>query len=645
MRLFIEMKKTCYVTTPIYYSSGNVHIGNSYSTIVCDVFARFNRLRNYDTFYLTGMDEHGQKIEEAATKAGLTPQQLVDNVAYETQKLWKELNITNDDFIRTTEERHSTVVQEIFERLLKTGDIYLGKYSGDYCVSCEAFFTKTQLKEDGICPDCGKPTRIVQEESYFLNLKKYQQKLLDHIKNNPDFIQPVTRKNEVVSFIEQGLEDLCVSRTSFRWGIEVKSDPKHVIYVWIDALSNYLTALGYLANDDSKYQKYWVKGTEVVHVVGKDILRFHAIYWPIMLMALGVPLKFKLYAHGWVLMKDGKMSKSFGNYIYPRDIVSRYGLDPMRLFLTKEMPLGNDMTFSYERFVEKYNVDLANDLGNLVSRSISMANKYFDGKIVKSQRNYFSVEDELEKTASEVIEKYYNSFENFRFQNGLVEVWNLISRTNKFIDETTPWILAKDENKKNELNSVLYHLLESIRLTAIMLSVVMPDTCDIIFDELGIKAQNIDYLKFGLNSAYQVISQPVVLFKRLDLEEELKFQELKFAPKVKTTPLKPEITIDDFNKVDLRVGEIIEAEKVDGSDKLLKFKVKIEESVRQILSGIAESYDPKELIGKKVVVVANLKPAKIRGHLSEGMILSAEGENLPLEVVQLFKHNSFSKVN
>ena len=639
------MKKTCYVTTPIYYASGNVHIGNSYSTIVCDVFARYNRLRGYDTFYLTGMDEHGQKIEEAAAKLNLSPQQLVDNVAVETQKLWKELNITNDDFIRTTEERHYRVVQEIFERLLASGDIYLGKYTGDYCVSCEAFFTKSQLKEDGTCPDCGKPTRVVQEESYFLKLTKYQQQLLDHINNNPDFIQPVTRRNEVVAFIEQGLEDLCVSRTSFKWGIEVTSNPKHVIYVWIDALSNYLTALGYLSEDDKNYQKYWVNGTEVVHVVGKDILRFHAIYWPIMLMALNVPVNFKLYAHGWVLVKDGKMSKSFGNYIYPRDVVSRYGLDAMRLFLTKEMPLGNDMVFTYDRFVEKYNVDLANDLGNLVSRSISMVNKYFNGKVIKPSSTYSAFEQDLVDVAVDVIEKYNQAFANFRFQTGLNEVWNLISRTNKFIDETTPWILAKTESEKDHLNSVMYHLLESIRLVAIMLTPVMPDTCEIIFKELGLSLQNIDELAYGKTLEYHVIAQPIVLFKRLDLDEEIKYHEQKNAQQVKRNPIKPEITIEDFNKIDLRVGEVVAAEKVDGSDKLLKLNVKIEEEVRQILSGIAQSYNPQDLIGKRVVVVANLKPVKIRGLLSQGMILAAEGVNLPLEIVELFKQNSFSKVS
>jgi len=639
------MKKTCYVTTPIYYASANVHIGNSYSTLVCDVFARYNRLRGNDTFYLTGMDEHGQKIEEAAQKQGISPQALVDKVAGETKQLWKELEISNDDFIRTTDERHVKVVQKVFEQLLKSEDIYLGSYEGDYCVSCESFFTKTQMKEPGICPDCGKPTRIVQEEGYFLKLGKYQQQLLDFIKDHPDFIQPETRKNEVVSFVESGLEDLCVSRTSFKWGVPVLSNQKHVVYVWIDALTNYLSALNFLSEDDSKYQKYWAKGDEVVHVVGKDILRFHAVYWPILLMALTVPVRFKLYAHGWVLMKEGKMSKSKGNIIYPRDVISRYGLDAFRLFMVKEMSLGNDMIFSYDRFVEKYNVDLANDLGNLVSRSIAMVNKYFGGLVGKAKIQSNEFEADLQKVAAETISKYNFDFEHFQFQNGLNEVWNLIGRTNKLIDENLPWNLAKDPTKTEQLKSVMYHLLESIRLCAIMLSPVIPDTCAKIFSELGLSSQDGKALSFGFTKEFQVTKEPIVLFKRLDLEEEMKFQASKQKPERKTTPIKAEITIDDFNKVDLRVGEVVDARKLEGSDKLLVLQVKIEETVRQIVSGIAMDYDPKTLIGKKIVVVANLKSVKLRGIMSEGMILAASGEDLPFEVVEVLKHDSYSKVS
>ena len=643
------MKKTCYVTTPIYYASGNVHVGNSYSTIVCDCFARYNRLKGNDTFFLTGMDEHGLKIEEAAKKRGITPQALVDEVALNTQTLWKNLNITNNDFIRTSEERHTKVVQQIFEKLIESGDIYLGKYEGDYCVSCEAYFTKSQLGEGDTCPDCGKPTRKVQEESYFLNLKKYSQRLLDFINENPDFIQPESRKNEVVSFINQGLEDLCVSRTSFKWGIPVPSNPRHVIYVWIDALSNYITALGYGSENESLYKKFWEEGTEVVHVVGKDILRFHAIYWPIMLMALNIPVKYKLYAHGWVLMKEGKMSKSVGNIVYPMDVKNRYGLDSMRYYLTREMPLGNDCIFSYDRFIEKYNTDLANDLGNLVSRTIAMINKYFGGIVKKSEKQYFEVDKDIEELMAKVIDKYNDSFSNFRFQNGLNEVWSLIGRTNKYIDETAPWVLAKDENKKDELNDVMYHLYESIRNVAIMISPVVPETSEKILEYLNASDENKKYesLGYGKTLEAKVIEKAEVLFKRLDMEEEMKYHKAVQEEKEKANKkieYKEEITIDDFAKLDLRVGKVLEAKKMEKSDKLLILKVKIENDVRQIVSGIANFYKPEEMVGKKVVVVANLKPVKLRGYDSEGMILAASSKD-GLEVLEVLKEKSGAKVS
>ncbi|MFA7436273.1 MAG: methionine--tRNA ligase, partial [Bacilli bacterium] len=436
------MKKTVYVTTPIYYSSGNVHIGNSYTTIACDAFSRFNRMLGNDTYFLTGMDEHGQKIEEAAKKNNKTPKEHVDLIAEETKAIWKDLKISYDDFICTSEDRHKKVVQELFETMLKSDDIYLGEYEGNYCMSCEAYFTKTQLGENNTCPDCGKETKLIKEESYFLKLKKYEQRLLDFINDNPDFIEPVSRKNEVVSFIKSGLNDLAVSRSSFKWGIPIKSNPKHVVYVWIDALSNYITALGYGSKNPELYKKYWENGDQVIHVVGKDILRFHAIYWPIMLMALNIPIKFKLYVHGWVLMKNGKMSKSTGNVVYPKDVTSRYGLDALRYYLLKELPLGNDGTFTYDRFIERYNSDLANDLGNLVSRTISMINKYFKGKLVKPEKRYFDQDKELEDLIVEVFNNYKTNISNFKFQNGLSDVWTLISRANKYIDETTPWILA-----------------------------------------------------------------------------------------------------------------------------------------------------------------------------------------------------------
>ncbi|HHX79771.1 MAG TPA: methionine--tRNA ligase [Acholeplasmataceae bacterium] len=637
----MSKKKTCYVTTPIYYASGNVHIGNSYTTLACDAFVRFNRLRGRDTFYLTGMDEHGQKIENAAKSLGRAPQEHVNIIAEETKALWKELNIDFDDFIQTSEERHVLVVQKIFEKLLKSGDIYLGKYEGDYCVYDEAFFTKTQLNSDGTCPDCGRPTTKVQEECYFLNLKKYQQKLLDYIRENPDFIQPETRKNEVVSFVERGLEDLAISRTTFKWGVPVLSNPRHVVYVWIDALSNYISALGYLAEDDSKFKKYWLEGDEVVHVIGKDILRFHAVYWPIMLLALGVPIRFKLYVHGWVLMKEGKMSKSKGNVIYPRDVINRYGLDSLRYYLLREMPLGNDCIFSYDKFIEKYNVDLANDLGNLVSRTISMINKYFKGVVIRPKKTYFSEDEDLRKVAEASIAAYLEAFENFRLQNGIIAVWNLVNRSNKYIDETTPWLLFKDETKREALNSVMYHLFESIRLIALMIAPVIPDSAEIIFKELGLDREDFSALKFGITAESKVAEKVKPLFQRLDLEAEMKYHEAKNEEELQT---KPEITIEDFNKLDLRIGEILAAEKVKAATKLLLLKVKIDEEIRTIVSGIAEYYRPEELVGKKVALIANLKPVKIKGHLSQGMLLCAEGEGKPLEILEVFKNDSKSRI-
>ena len=517
------MSKNCYITTPIYYASGNVHIGNSYSTIACDTFARYHRLKGDYTYFLTGMDEHGQKIENAAKAKGVSPQEFVNNIAVQTQNLWKNLKVTNDDFICTSEERHTKVVQDIFEQLLAQDDIYLGHYEGDYCVPCEAFFTKTQLNEDGTCPDCGRKTIKVQEESYFLRLKKYEKQLLDYIKEHEDFIQPASRRNEVISFIEQGLEDLCVSRTSFKWGVPVKSNPRHVIYVWIDALSNYITALGYGSDDPSKFNQLWLENDQLYHVIGKDILRFHAIYWPIMLMALNIPINFKLYVHGWILMKEGKMSKSIGNIVYPMDVVNEYGLDALRYYLVKEMPLGNDGLFSWDRFIERYNVELANDLGNLVSRSISMINKYFDSKVVKPSKQYFEVEADFENIIATSLEKCQKYFDNFEFQNGLNELWNIVRRANKYIDETAPWVLAKDEAKKEELNSVMYHLYEAIRVVATLVNPVMPDASDVILEELGVEEEGRTFanLKYGNTESAEVTKTPIVLFKRLDVQKEL----------------------------------------------------------------------------------------------------------------------------
>ncbi len=638
------MKKTCYVTTPIYYASGNVHIGNSYTTIVCDAFARFYRNMGYDTFYLTGMDEHGLKIEEAAKKQGITPQELTDITANNTKELWRDLNISNDYFIRTTDNNHVLNVQKAFEKMLKNGDIYLGTYEGDYCVSCESFFTKSQLGENDTCPDCGKPTRRVKEESYFLRLSKYENQLLEFIESHPDFIEPVSRRNEVISFIKSGLEDLCVSRTTFSWGIPVVSNPKHVVYVWIDALLNYLSALNYGEQNDELYQKYWVNGDKVVHVVGKDILRFHAVYWPIMLFSLGIPVNFKLYVHGWFLMKEGKMSKSKGNMVYPREVSIPYGLDSLRYYLLREMPLGNDALFSYERFFDRYNADLANDLGNLVSRTISMINKYFGGVVKKPNKLSFSFSNEVIKVIDESIKNANDNFANFRFQNGLIEIWNIIGRANKYIDETFPWVLAKDENKKEELNEVMYVLYEAIRNTALLINPAMPETSEKIIKAFNVSDFNYDNLGYGKVSESKVSEAIEPLFKRIDTKVELEKIEAS-KPKPKKLELKPEITIDDFEKLDLRVGKVMDCKKLEGSDKLLVLQVKIEEEERQIVSGIAKSYDPKEMIGKYVVVVANLKPAKLRGVMSNGMILAASGSREDaLEVIETHKENEFAKV-
>jgi methionyl-tRNA synthetase len=642
------MKKTCYVTTPIYYSSGTVHIGNSYTSVVCDVFARFNRQIGNDTWYLTGMDEHGQKIEEAAKKALLSPKAYVDKIAEQTKQIWKDLNISYDDFICTSEERHETIVQDIFEKLLHQGDIYLGKYAGNYCIPCETFWTKTQLVDEQNCPDCGRATTIVEEESYFLNLRKYSDQLLQYIKDHPEFIQPETRKNEVVSFIESGLEDLCVSRTSFKWGVPVKSNPKHVVYVWIDALSNYISALGYGTKNDEMYQKYWVNGDEVVHVVGKDILRFHAIYWPIMLMALNVPIKFKLYAHGWILQKEGKMSKSKGNYIYSNQLIDRYGVDATRYYLTKEMPLGNDGLFSFERFVDRFNTDLANDLGNLVSRTITMIQKYFDGHISYYKGDITSYDASVREIAMTAVQKSNEQFSQFKLQNALNEIWILISRANKYIDETLPWNLAKDPEKFRQLESSMYHLAECLRIVAILIKPVLVDTSDKILNYLGLSESLKTYESiqtFGLMKNINVVNKIEPLFKRLDLSEELAYHEEKANPK-QVQPLKDsisEITIEDFAKLDIRVGEVLSCEKHPDADKLLVSQIQVGDRIHQIVSGVAKYYTPDQMVGKKIAIITNLKPVKLRGILSEGMILAASTDK-ELEIVELHQMPSGAKI-
>lgn len=642
------MCRKCYVTTPIYYASGTPQLGNSYSTVACDVFARFNRLMNRDTFYLTGMDEHGQKIEEVAAKAKMDPQAFTDKIAEGTKNIWKDLNISYDYFIRTTDKNHVEAVQMIFEKLLANGDIYLGSYTGNYCVSCETFFTKSQLAEGDTCPDCGKPTKLVSEESYFLNLKKYSDRLLKFIDENPKFIIPETRKNEVVSFIESGLEDLCVSRTTFKWGVPVLSNPKHVVYVWIDALANYITALGYGSEDESNYKKYWLENNNIYHVIGKDILRFHAIYWPILLMALDIPVNYQLVVHGWILNRDGKMSKSRGNAVYPEDLYSRYGSDSVRYYLAKEMPLGNDGLFSYDRFMERYNTDLANDLGNLVSRTVSMIEKYFDGVIPSSYKNT-EFDKSLEECANKAISETISEFDKFELQNAMNATWELINRANKYVDETAPWTLAKDPANKELLASVMYHLAESIRVAAHLVAPYLVETALKILEQLGInESLSIENLKFGANLGGIKVSKGEALFKRLDIKAELKFYEEKQkaaleALKKKEEPKKELITIDDFAKVELKVGEILESKRHENAEKLLVSKIKIGDEVRQIVSGIAKYYDPQTLVGRKVIVVTNLQPVKIRGVESNGMVLCA-ADNEKLELIEIKELNSGSTV-
>lgn len=629
------MKPTFYITTPIYYPSGKLHIGNAYTTVFCDAMTRYKKLKGYDTYYLTGMDEHGKKVETAAVAENLTPQKLVDKIAKETQNLWALLGIEYDDFIRTTEKRHQSVVQSFFEKLLEQKDIYLGEYEGHYCIHCESFFTESQLLENNACPDCGRPTQKLKEASYFLKLSKYEKKLAQYIKDHPDFIQPESRRNEVLSFIEQGLHDLSVSRTTFDWGINVISDPKHVVYVWLDALSNYISALGY-GSDDALYQKYWL-GDEVLHVVGKDILRFHAIYWPIMLMALDIPITFKLYAHGWYMMKDGKMSKSKGGAIYPETFVNEYGLDAFRYYMLKELPFGGDGLFAPDAFLERLNFDLANDLGNLINRTAAMTEQYFNGNL-KQIHAATDYDADLEKMMEETITLYQKAMDEYHPALALQVLWKLIARLNKYIDETTPWILAKSE-EKDILENVMFHLLEGLRIVGILILPMMPETSLSMFRLLHVKEnlQTFESLQYGQKTEYHEIKRSPPLFPRLDVEAELEKLKETLTPKKTPEPVKKlnEITIDDFMKLDLRVGLIKACKKHPDADKLLISEIDCgEDKPRQIVSGIAAYYSPEELVGKKVIVVTNLKPVKLRGVLSEGMLLAGSNKK-DLEVVSL----------
>lgn len=626
--------KRFYVTTPIYYPSGRLHIGHTYTTVAADAIARYKRFTGYDVRFLTGTDEHGEKIEKTARGKGMEPKVYLDGMIEDIKKLWATMEISYDDFIRTTDERHEKAVQRIFQKLYDKGDIYLGEYEGWYCVDCEALWTDTQVGEEHTCPDCKRAVDKKKESSYFFKLSKYQQPLIDYYESHPDFCFPQSRKNEMLNnFILAGLEDLSVSRTSFDWGIPVPFDEKHVIYVWIDALANYITALGYESADDA-LMKYWPAN---VQIVGKEIVRFHTIIWPALLMALDLPLPDKVYGHGWILFSEDKMSKSKGNVVYPEPIIERYGIDALKYFLLREFTFGQDGNYTNRNFLSRINSDLANDLGNLLSRTVSMIEKYTEG-IVPAASVTGSYHDELKEVATAMVGKVDEAMDRLQFNEALEEVWKLIRRSNKYVDETMPWALAKDESKKAELDTVLYNLAESLRIATVMISPILHVSAGKIFEQLGVaqEFQTFESAKtFGLLPVGTKVHKGEILFPRLDIDKELEVMEAMFAPKEEakeaqekkeSKSAKPEITIDDFGKINLRVGRVLEVEKHPKADKLLVFKIKVGEEIRTIVSGIAMFYKPEELVGKNVVIVANLKPVKLRGIESQGMILSAADE-------------------